>query len=288
MLSILTTVYPSALPFLNDFLEGLKNQTDGDFVLFVVNDGVYGLGEMSSEQDFEIRFLEASGTPAALRRQGIDWAEREGAEWIIFSDADDVCTAERVARTRASSNGADGLFNDFVMFGEQTTNETPLLSPRFKAGDVVRPDALVNANFLGLSNTAAKASLLRGSAAGIPDDLIAFDWALFTRMVLDGATIRYMDGAPTRYRQHPGNVAGLEDVSDHQVLRGVGVKARHYDLFRPDGPPYDRLATDFAALRTRLDTDEPFFRDYCRAVRKDSSEYPLWWEPMKLPEELGL
>ncbi|MBT3305694.1 MAG: glycosyltransferase family 2 protein [Alphaproteobacteria bacterium] len=288
MFAVLTTVYPAALPFLDDFLQGLKNQTDRDFILFIVNDGVEALGELSSGQVFEIRILEASGTAAALRRQGIAWAEKEGAEWIILVDSDDICTADRVARTRATCGKADGLFNDLIPFGAQVSEETPLLSPHFREPDPVVPHALVNSNFLGMSNTAARADLLAASAAQMPEDLIAFDWALFTRMTLDGATIRYMDGAPTRYRQHADNIASPFNISDRQVLKGVAIKARHYELFDPDGAPYDALATGFANLQARLNSDASFCQEYCHAVRKNSPDFPLWWEPMKLPEELGL
>ena len=288
MIAVLPTVYPAALPFIDDFLDGIENQIDSDFVLLIVNDGIEAFDQLTSGKSFEIHVLEASGTPAALRRQGIDWAEQKGAEWIIFADADDVCAAERVAKTRTSRDGADVLFNDLIMFGEQTINETSLLSSHFEDGDAARPGALVNMNFLGMSNTVAKAGLLNRSAAYIPDDLTAFDWALFTRMVLNGAVVRFMGGAPTRYRQYGGNVAGPGDSSNKQILWGVSVKARHYDVFRPDGEPYRQLADKFAALRMRLDTDEAFLHDYCNAVRENSPECPLWWEPMKLPEELGL
>lgn len=288
MIGVLTTIYPSGLPFLNDFMQGLENQTDSNFILFMVNDGVDGLREKISRQNFEINILEAVGTPAALRRKGIEWAEQKGVEWIIFVDADDVCSTERVARTRGSIDGVDGLFNDLIIFNDQSTVERSLFSTRFSDGDFVRSSNLVNKNFLGLSNTAAKASLLRYSASHIPEDVIAFDWALYTRMVLENATICYMDGAPTYYRQHRGNVAGLGNISNKQIFKGTRIKARHYDLFRPHGDPYDRLADDFVDLVSRLELNGPFFRDYCRAVRKNSLESHLWWEAMKLPKEIGL
>lgn len=288
MLAVLTTVYPAALPFLDDFLEGLQNQSDSNFTLFIVNDGVEGLEDLPLGKNFDTRILKASGTPAALRRQGIDWVTQDGAEWVVFADSDDICASERVAKIRARRNNADGLFNDLLTFGSHITQEKSLLSPRFKAGDAIRPDALVNVNFLGMTNTAAKAKLLKNSAAQIPDDVIAFDWALFTLIALNGAAIRYMDGAPTRYRQHDNNVAGPCNVSDQKILKGVEIKSRHYDLFCHKGDPYDRLATDFEALKIRLNTDAQFLRDYCRAVRVRAGKIPLWWQPMKLPEELGL
>jgi glycosyltransferase involved in cell wall biosynthesis len=288
MLAVLTTVYPAALPFLDDFLEGLQNQSDSNFTLFIVNDGVEGLEGLPSGKNFDTRILKASGTPAALRRQGINWVTEDGAEWVVFADADDVCSTERVARTRGSIDGVDGLFNDLIIFNDQSTVERSLFSTRFSDGDFVRSSNLVNKNFLGLSNTAAKASLLRYSASHIPEDVIAFDWALYTRMVLENATICYMDGAPTYYRQHRGNVAGLGNISNKQIFKGTRIKARHYDLFRPHGDPYDRLADDFVDLVSRLELNGPFFRDYCRAVRKNSLESHLWWEAMKLPKEIGL
>ena len=288
VIAILTTVYPAVVPFFKDFLQGIESQTDSDFILCIVNDGVDGLNKKLFGHNFDVCILEASGTPAALRREGIDWVDREGLEWIVFADSDDICSSDRVARTRSLKEGVDGLFNDLTFFKGSPTTGQSLLSGRFNDGDYARSSDLINGNFLGLTNTVARTNLLKCSASQIPEDVIAFDWALFTRMVLEGAVIRYVDGSPTFYRQHSGNITGLKNISDAHVFEGACIKARHYELFKSYGKPFNQLADDYIILVSNLHSDESFLRDYCNAVRKKSLEYHLWWEPIKLPKELGL
>lgn len=287
-IGVFSTVYPAAETYLDDFFTSLASQSDTDFDLFLANDGVANLDEMASRYDLHAHTRGISGSPAQIRKRGIAWAIHEEVDWLVFLDSDDRAGADRIANIRNSVASYDALFHDLLMFGHDIDEPISFLGDKFATKTLIKIEDLRDKNFMGFSNTAARCGALKPILERLPDDIVALDWALFTVMALKGARMGYLDGAPTHYRQHAGNVAGPGDVSDHQVLRGVGVKAHHYDFFRPYGAPYDRLATDFAALRARLDMDEPFFREYCRAVRENSPEHPLWWEPMKLPEEIGL
>lgn len=286
-IAVFSVVHPLAEPFFDDFLDSLESQTDQDFRVFLVDAGASALGERLADRQLNVTIHAAEGSPTAVRRQGIMAACRENIDWLIFLDSDDYCAPDRVARCRQSIAGADILFFDAVIFGKGIDKPISLLTRRFEHAEQPE-DILPHANFLGLSTTAARLKAVRAALDTLPDDLIAFDWALFTRMVLAGSVTRYVRGSPTWYRQHQDNIAGIFDLSDEQIRRGVAIKARHYALFRDAGALYARLAEAFAVLQRRIETDDIYRESYCQAVRKAAPSIPLWWESMKLPEELPL
>lgn len=286
-LAFFTVVYPAAEPFLEDYLRSLAFQNDQAFEIFLMNDGLIGIEERLSALPVSAIVHPARGTPVQIRKDGIRLAREAGIDMLIFLEADDYCVDSRVLRTRAAAGQAEILFYESLLFGDTLTEPVPLLAEHMGRGELSR-EVLKEANFLGLSNTAVRCESMYRVVNELPDDLVAFDWALFTAMTMEGAAFQFVPGAETHYRRHAGNVADPLDLSDAQIRRGVAVKARHYALFGSDGAPYDRLAEAFAELSARLDGDAVFRYDYFRAVRENAPPVPLWWEPMRLAEELGL
>ena len=86
---------------------------------------------------------------------------------------------------------------------------------------------IIDFNLLGLTHTAVKVKALERfkKVRGI----FAFDWWLFTILLLNGARGKYIDNAITYYRQTDNNTVGMMTKLNEDRLRfGIGVKKDHY------------------------------------------------------------
>ena len=75
--AIFSVSYLGVEPYISDFLQSLSKQTDKDFVLFLLNDGLSDIERFLEGIDFSVEVLEKTGHPAALRKAGIQWAISE-------------------------------------------------------------------------------------------------------------------------------------------------------------------------------------------------------------------
>ena len=94
-----TIVYPQALPYFKDVCHSAMLQTRRDFDFIVVNDGCNTATLRKHLAGLNATILDAAGTPAQNRQQGINYARKQNYKYIFFCDADDTFSANRYERT---------------------------------------------------------------------------------------------------------------------------------------------------------------------------------------------
>lgn len=285
--AVLSVVYPGLEPFLPDFVSSLSGQTDGEFSLYLVNDEFRRLDSFLADACLDYKVRKASGTPASLRKLGIQWILEEGVEAAIFADADDTFSDNRVEISKKLLEQHDVIFNELVLFGKNIATPFPLLERRYHEGQSVTAESLQSFNCIGMSNSAANTNIAF-KLHQIPDSIIPFDWALFSLVALSGSDIVFTNEIRTYYRQHENNLASPLDLSDRRIVDGVRMKREHFRFLAQLYAEYDKLASTFDDLYDRLLSDASLKQKYLLEVRNQSPEYPLWWEPIKTLEELGL
>jgi len=205
--AILSVVYPGVEPYLSDFFRSLSKQTDKNFDLFLINDGLLDIGRFLEEFDFPIKVLNQEGHPAALRKAGIQWIVSEGAKSIIFGDADDYFSDNRIEISKNKMVDFDVVCNEILLTGQKFPQPVPMLGEIFKDKMEITPKDIKNGNCLGLSNTSIKTDKISELVSEIPDDIIAFDWTFFALCLRSSAKAIFTNNAQTYYRQHGDNVA---------------------------------------------------------------------------------
>ena len=286
--AVFSVVYPGIEDYFTDFLDSLSKQTDTDFTLFLINDGLLNINYFSKRFDLDLKIKDATAPPTALRKMGINWVMETGAKKIIFADMDDYFAENRVEISRNILDNYDFVFNELILCGQDYNNTIRLLESHFDDGEVITCKRIMTSNCMGLSNTAIKAKSITRYIERIPEYIIAFDWALFALHLHDGAKGVFTNKTATHYRQHGNNLAALFSLEEEQILLGVQVKRDHYELLSRYYKEYVRLANHFKDLLVRLRSDSQLRKRYCRAVRKHSPRLPLWWESIKSLEEVGL
>jgi glycosyltransferase involved in cell wall biosynthesis len=286
--AIFSVSYPDAEPYIADFLHSLSKQTDRSFVLYLLNDGLPDIGRFLEGINFPVKVLEQEGHPAALRKAGIQWVVSEGAERIIFADADDYFADNRIEISKKMMVDHDVVCNEILLTGQKFPQPVPMLGELFKNEMEITTEDIVNGNCLGLSNTSIRVDKISALMMEIPDDVVAFDWAFFAPCLHAGAKATFTKNTETYYRQHGDNIASPRSFSEAQILRGVKVKRDHYDFLSKHYDGYIHLLSEFERLYSRLQSDVLLKDDYCKAIRMNATNVSIWWEPIKTLEELGL
>jgi glycosyltransferase involved in cell wall biosynthesis len=284
-LAVLTAVYPKAEPYIADMVKSLAEQTDQDYVLYVLNDGVSQVEKYFSALINKTKILPVSGTASYIRKHGIRQMIADGIGLVVFADSDDFFSPNRIALSRHFLKTFDVVVNELMTFGENCRQPTALLGPHIKNGERLTLSDVLDHNMLGLSNTAARVACISKYFEHVGDDLIAFDWALYVRALFDGASCVFTSQAITHYRQHHDNIATIDQLDDTKLLQAVRVKAAHFAALADIGKPFRDRSCDYGALLDHFEKRPENVRLYSAFLKNHKPPSGLWWSSAQYPKE---
>ena len=225
-----TVFYEQAKPFLGEFINSLNLQGDKDFKAIIINDDMEKkeIASILAKASFEYEIIDYQKryTPVGLRIMLILEAIKRNAELLVLGDADDIFSSNRIESIKNKAiqdNSCTFFYNDLFTFSGDTV--FPPLPNR-----IAGIESISDYNFLGMSNTAIRTSKLdRDSVNSLFEgEQPIFDWYLYSRLLIDGATGRHVDGTATYYRYHGNNLVGNQDADQTIIDKEIEVKKRHY------------------------------------------------------------
>lgn len=285
---VISTVYPEVEPYLCRYLDSLEAQSSNKFELLIANDGFIGLEEMLSKRELQWRILEVNKTVSENRRDLINKAIEYGYSKIIFSDSDDELSFNRVDILSSLLDSYVVVVNDLdIIDSSNQLIEKKYLSNRFINGESINITKLQSGNMMGLTNTAATANALKGCIALQRGEALAFDWYLWSTVLLNANEAVFTNKTTTKYRTYSNNVAGLpQAINNRNVCKGLKVKYEYYKLMSEIKDGYDELAHEFQNGCNKK-SDENILK-YISALHENKINYPVWWEQVKSPSEVGI
>jgi len=284
---VIGVAYPGVEPFLRDYFESLAQQTFKAFQLVLAVDGPVAVDDYLPS-GLSCQTVPLSGTPATLRKQLLEWIRRENCSYVISTDCDDVFSEDRVENSVALLKYCDVVVNDVDVIDEQgDVIHGEYLSNQLVDGVMIYQEDLVHRNFMGLTNTAWRRDVIP-DLAGLPEHVVAFDWYLFTRMLVEGAKACFSASGRSGYRVYPGNIAGLPQPNTSAVvMRGLTIKVQHYQaLGSICGESYKALYEAYAKVLRQASNTE-WFNGYLEALNCYEITAPVWWENIRLPREVS-
>lgn len=147
---VLSVVYPGVEPYLPDFLSSLENQTENNFVLYLINDGINGVEYFLDAVDLNVKIKNKTGTPAALRKIGLKWLLGEDIDVVVFADADDYFSRNRIEVSIEKLGYCDIVVNELILVGYNYSTPVPILRNYFAEGQFIFPQSIKDANCMGL------------------------------------------------------------------------------------------------------------------------------------------
>mgnify|MGYP001579851437 CR=1 FL=1 len=222
---VLLAAYNGA-EFLSDQIQSIQGQTISNWTLLVRDDGsednTRDILETLAAKDKRIRCVhDTRGCLGAPRNFGelMQIAHSEGADYIFFSDQDDVWVSNKIAdqltclkemESRYGQKTPILVYSDLEVVSEQLERIHPSFMGyqglAHESRDPLR--VLLTQNFVTGCATAINRPLLE-LAAPMPADVIMHDWWLALCAAACGR-IEYLPHALVRYRQHGSNQIGAE------------------------------------------------------------------------------
>ena len=208
-------------------LDSILAQRDGRWHLTASDDGSTD-GSPAILADYARRYPDRIALRTNRRRFGgardhfFDLMARCDADYMLFSDQDDVWYPDKLGRTLDAlldMEAACGADTPLLVFSDQTPTDAglrPLADSlmryqkqyfgRFDYRSILMQN-VVTGGAMGVNRALARLALPRGDAG----DIAMHDWWLAATAARFGR-IAYIDTPLGAYRQHDGNVVGAKDV----------------------------------------------------------------------------
>jgi hypothetical protein len=240
-IAVYTTIYPGVEPYLADWANSVRRQTDRNFELWI---GLDSLPRESAQRmigsDLKAHWVPApAGSTAAQIRQQALARIVESCEAVVLVDSDDVLHSSRVeaARTALRNFELSGCALRFIDQQGASLGFEFNLPSRLALEDVFPRN-----NVFGFSTSSFRCELLK-RCMPIPTSAVMADWLLATRAWMLGARLSFDRSVRMDYRQHASNLARLRyPLTREQIVSDTGLVRRHYRLvlaepraeFRPE------------------------------------------------------
>lgn len=288
--AVFSAVYPGVEHFLPDFFLSLQKQNDQDFEVYIMNDGLADLSFIRDNYGFNIHLKEVDSkgySPAKIRKIGLSWLVSEKVDIVIFADADDYFSANRVrvSKELLKAIPCDAVVNELLLVGNDFPNPQPMFGKRFPDGTQITTTLLTTGNCCGLSNTAVYLDQVTNVVEEISDNIIAFDWLLFTKLLLAGGKVTYTNQTFTYYRQHGRNIASPYLTTENHIMSAFGVKLAYYEALQKVDPFYYDKFMKYSRCFERLQHEAGAIEAYIKQINKQQIKHPLWWEMIQPLEE---
>lgn len=264
-------IYPSVMHYFAEMAESITEQTDKDFDVLIVNDGV--------EKDIYIpggiKVIGSEGSPSANRMQTIRYAIANGYDYIGWFDADDRLTETRVEQLKMlidENPEAGMIIHNLDLIDEDSKSLDKTFINR-ESGKITISDILFY-NLAGFGNTVVKVSELKDYILNLPD-VKAVDWMLFSCMLIRGVTAVFVSKSLYEYRIYSGNMSGCVQ-SKAEFLKHAEIVREHYDALGATLKPVLSNEQTMALAEYRLRLKDASKYDFSAASVSNTGL--LWWE----------
>lgn len=286
-LALYTTFYPQMLPFVREWADSVRQQTDRDFDLWIGVDGI-SISELPVNLALgsRVTWVESDGRgPGAGIRVRIEAIQRMVRHYdgIVFVDSDDILFPDRLARARQD-------LERFDLAGcalEVVDREGAAVGRRFGVVEtgLGLDGMLSDYNIFGLSNTAYRAACL-ARCLPVPEDCELMDWFLATRAWMLGFRLGFDSQPGMYYRQYGENTAiVLPPFAPEVILRASRRVAHHYDcvlrgseeIRHPFRHRLENRRNEVRGFLAIIENSREILESYARALAGLPVQNVWWW-----------
>ncbi len=284
MLIIFSVIFQQNLTYLESFLESLKNQSDKEFKLFLVNDGAIDISIYISKCDFEIEVFNVNGLqPFELRILGLKELLKRNlykTEYIVFADTDDLMGANRVELSKQYLKVYPFVCHDLsLMTDDGAVYKKFVWSNRIKDDFEFDFEFIINKNVIGFGNSGMRANLLLPVLEKMRDLKFGNDWLFFSSFEHE-LKVFFIKESPVLYRQHDNNLIGRKSLSEDSLIRIIKNKIYHFSILKTIG------VTSFNVDQFRIE-NEAIYKYFITNIFEIKKQIGLinslnmnffWWE----------
>ncbi|MFA6402594.1 MAG: glycosyltransferase family A protein [Salinivirgaceae bacterium] len=269
-----TVIFPRGIVFWDTFINSIKNQSFKDFKLVILNDGC-DIGNLDT-CNLDVVFIEAKGGIINNRNQLIFYLIEKKFEWVVFGDCDDYFESNRIQKVTSFMDTYDLIANEIVPIDKSIKGEK-VFSKLLGTFSEIDLGFIRDKNLFGLSNVSCNVDYLKN--INLNDDLVAADWTLFTKVMMNGAKACFTNETITYYRQWGENVIGIGNETKQKIITGIKTKYFHYKFLKDIDAYYEKEFIWIEKLYNKLLSND--IDNYCNAILNLNKESIFWWENIK-------
>ena len=274
-----TVVYPGIEKYFKDFASSLCRQTDKSFDLIIFNESNTEIDFKSLLEGIQYKVIPTDpATPIIIRERGFAYLRQHHYQYVIFGDADDWFSDNRVAKSVALLEKYALVINDVDIVTDKETLISHYFSHRLKNRTSILENDILYGNFMGLSAAAIQLEALPEFTT--PKDIVALDWYMFSLMIHEKKSAVFTNEMTTYYRQYDSNLVGMKQITLDSLKREILVKFAHYKALKPYSAAYEILMNNFAELTKSTENKEDLKLLYSK-IKDNTISYPFWWENTK-------
>ncbi len=271
-----TVVYPGIEKYFEDFAASVQNQTSKAFDLIIFNENSTDIDFVKLLKGIRYKIIPTTAaTPIIIRERGFVYLRKEKYSHVIFGDADDWFSDNRVEKSLELLEDFDLVINDVDIVTDNETLISHYFSCRLANRTIITKKEILLGNFMGLSAAAIKLDALPEFIT--PQEVVALDWYMFTRMIHEGSHGVFTNEMKTFYRQYDSNLVGMKQVTQESLKREISVKYAHYKALQSFGSHYKLYTKNFKELLQKVVNAEELNQLYSK-IKKNPIDHPYWWE----------
>jgi glycosyltransferase involved in cell wall biosynthesis len=283
---VFTVFHEGIASYIKDFIQSVNKQTNTDFELLILNDGIEDINKYIDILDVHYCVVNVpkNSTIAEVRNYGLELC-KDKYENIIFADADDVFADERIELSLKHLEQYEVIINNMCLIdADVQIIKKSLYKELFNKS--IQFEDIIDKNYFGLSNTAIKGKFIK-EMLPIPPDLKAVDWWIFSIVLYYSKKVFFIDEELTFYRQHQSNIIGSnKNFNLDYVRRALAVKVTHYksmDLYFTDikenviASIYTKKYNCFLIIQERLLANKNFENKYIKYLEDNKPSSEAWW-----------
>lgn len=239
MLVVFSVIFQQNLYYLESFLDSLKNQSDKEFKLFLVNDGAIDISKHIYKYDFEIQVFDVKDLqPFELRIVGLKELLKRNfykTEYILFADTDDLMEADRVQISKQYLKVYPFICHDLsLMTNDEVVFKKSVWSNRIQDDFNFDFEFIINKNVIGFGNSGMHANLLLPVLEKMRDLKFGNDWLFFSSFEYELKAF-FIKKSPVLYRQYDNNLVGSKPLSEQRLLKIIENKISHFSTLKTIG-----------------------------------------------------
>lgn len=231
MNALVIFTYPQVEKYLSALIRSINYQTVRNFSVIFINDGLINLEDyLRNDLIGSFTIIPVSGTPFENRIFGLKKVQKMGFENIIFQDADDLMSENRIEECLKNLKNASIILNDLDLIDDNgKILFKKFWSQRLDHGTLFGYGFIRRFNLLGFTNTSIRTELLNYLPLFHNEEIIAVDWYIFYQILhKSDHSVKFINSTTSQYRQHSKNSAGLGGLSKKRIQKALKVKIIHY------------------------------------------------------------
>jgi hypothetical protein len=243
----------------------------------IFNDGITHPSTLFDALIRPFDIIDVKGSIAEVRILALGMLKETEAKNIIFQDADDLMSDNRISCCENYLEHYNIVVNDLDICDEQgIITNLSFWTKRIENGFTFDFSFIRDANIVGFGNTSIRRSLLHNEIMMNGAQPLAADWFVFYQ-IMEKTRVRgiFTNLCKVIYRQHDSNTAGFSDFNIERLQKVIKVKEAHFQGLEAIG--YD-FKKELAKLRS-IDAGKV-------STAINNVKRPLfWWEETKLIHE---